>query len=188
VSDQGFDFQPPQSRRPPRRFEPPPWERDQFEQRAREQAEREREAAEAAERERAAREAADLAEASRWEIEQVESDEGETSAEPIEAAEGKRQVGIDGRVDDSLMEQLILGLKAEETPTLGGVWVLAVWAGAILVLVGIAVGAWGVTVVVNPSLGSTGKIGGMVLLVMCMTFMGIGAWMGYRALRQQGVL
>lgn len=184
MSDQGFDFQPPPPRRPPRRFEPPPWERDQFERHAEEQAERERLEREAAER---AREEADVAESARWEIEQVESEEGETAPEPSEAPNGERAAS-GAKVDDAVVEQLLLGLKAEEPSMLGGVWTVAVWAGAVLALVGIAIGVWGFMVLLDPKLGGMGKTGGMVLLVMCMTFMGIGAWMGYRALRQQGVL
>lgn len=120
-------------------------------------------------------------------MEQVESEEGESTAEPSEEI-GSGRAGSDGKVDDAVVEQLLLGLKAEEPPTLGGVWAVAVWAGAVLGLVGIAIGAWGLMVLLNPALGSRGKIGGMVLLVMSVTFVGIGAWMGYRALRQQGVL
>ena len=41
MSDQGFDFGPAPPKREARQFEPPPWERDQFEQRKREEAERE---------------------------------------------------------------------------------------------------------------------------------------------------
>jgi hypothetical protein len=110
----------------------------------------------------------------------------EIAAEPSDASAGERVAN--GADVDAVVEQLLLGLKAEEPSGLGSVWAFAIWAGAVLGLVGIAIGVWGLTVLLNQDLGSTGKVGGMVLMVMSMTFMGIGAWMGYRALRQQGVL
>lgn len=184
MSDQGFDFQPPAQRRPPRRFEPPPWERDQFERHAQEQAERERQEREA--EERAREEDALAAAAEKQDAERDDPAPTEVAQEAMR--EGNGEPEAPRQVDEAVVENLLLGLKAEETPTLSGLWAVAVWAGALLGLVGIAVGVWGTFVLLTPALGSRGKIGGMVLLMLGATFVGIGAWMGYRALRQQGVL
>ncbi len=48
MGDQDFNFRPPTERREPKQFEPPPWERDAFDEMARTKAEQEAAEAEAA--------------------------------------------------------------------------------------------------------------------------------------------
>lgn len=186
MSDQGFDFQPPLPRREPRGFNPPPWERDQFEQQERERVQQERAEKEQAARAKEARREDGLAETNSDSAGPglEASGDGMRTAPPSTAGEP----AAGGELDEALVEHLMLGLRAEEPPSLGSLWLVMVSAGIVLGLVGLALGVWGVAAMLNPAFGGMGKIGGTVMLVLCAAFVGGGAWMSYRALRQRGVL
>jgi hypothetical protein len=198
VSDKGFDFQPPPPRRQPREFEPPPWEKDQFEQLARERAEQERIEREAAlvaqaEAEKAASEHS--AEEDAGAGEQVAQaalpqSDGSTGVAETAPAGVEDQPAAEPRavLDERQVELLLLGLREEEPETLAGMWLVSSVAGAVVVVVGLAIGLWGTAAMFNRSLGSTGKLGGTVLVVFGLAFVGVGGWLVYRALRQRGVL
>jgi hypothetical protein len=192
VSDDGFDFGPPPPRREVRRFEPPPWEREQFERHAREQAERDR----------ARRDAQETArpeggtgsdEGSGGGIE--ESPPGSESAGgPLESGEPQTgqptgpatESSPKARIDEKQVAMMMLELRTEEPPTMTGVWMVILGAGVVVGLVGLVVAIWGVVALVR--LGKTGALGGSVLLVFGLTFAGISGGLIFKALRQRGVL
>jgi hypothetical protein len=198
VSDKGFDFQPPPPRRQPREFEPPPWEKDQFEQLARERAEQERierDAALAAQAEAEKVTSEPSAEADAGAGEQVaqdglpQSDDSEGVAETATAGVEHQPAGEPRVVlDERQVELLLMGLREEEPETLAGLWLVSSVAGVVVVVVGLAISVWGTAAMLNGSLGSTGKFGGTVLVVFGLAFVGVGGWLVYRALRQRGVL
>jgi len=190
VSD-GFDFRPPPPRREARRFEPPPWEREQFERLARERAEQE-----AAERELAAKLAADGA--------AREPESAETSADAPARAVAAEQVadvpsapassappasaGPKPELDEKHVARLMLELRAEEPRLLTGAWMVGLGSGLVLALAGFVLAAWGGFALSNSRLGQLGKLGGGILIVFGIGFVGTGGWLIFRALRQRGVL
>lgn len=187
MSDQGFDFKAPPPRRQPKPFEPPPWEKDQFEQLARERAEQERLQTEAA------LAAAAPEEESEPSSEEVLSAAGEDVSRREEAHElaeeaDQRPEGPRVQLDERQVELMMLGLREEEPPALESMWLVNLAAGAVVGIVGLALGVWGAAAFFNAKLGETGKLGGMVMAVFGVAFIGIGGWLMYRALRQRGVL
>jgi hypothetical protein len=195
VSDKGFDFQPPPPRRQPRQFEPPPWERDQFERQARERAEQERIEKEAAQAEAARAAPEQPTKKDAGISEQVAqpvstaSDGGEGGAEPTSADVEERPAAEPRTVlDERQVELLLLGLREEEPESLAGLWLVGLTAGAVVMVVGLAISLWGTAAMFNSALGSTGKLGGTVLVVFGLAFVGVGGWLVYGALRQRGVL
>jgi hypothetical protein len=198
VSDKGFDFQPPPPRRQPRQFEPPPWEKTQFEQHARERAEQERIEREAA---LAAQDEADKAASEKFveedagageEVAQAASSESEGSTAVAESAptdiEEQPVAGPRTVLDERQVDLLLLGLREEEPETLAGLWLVSLVANVVVMLVGLVISMWGTAAMVNTRLGSTGKLGGAVLVVFGLAFVGVGGWLVYGALRQRGVL
>jgi hypothetical protein len=183
VSDDGFDFGPAPPRREVRRFEPPPWEQEQFDRHAREQAERDRALAEA-------QEAAQPAAASGTGERLGEDAVGGTTADQEPGGSRGEEAGAESgpkaQVDEKQVAMMMLELRTEEPPTLAGVWMVILGAGIVVALVGLVVAIWGVAVLVR--LGKTGALGGSVLLVFGLTFAGIGGGLIFKALRQRGVL
>lgn len=205
MSDGGFDFRPPPPRREARRFEPPPWERDQFEKLARERAEQEKAeldaALAAAEIAAAARPAQEADPASGPTPEEVQSGspqagveraaEGEIDRGPVAAAEAKAAAVLEVpkvELDDKQVALMMLDLRAEEPVSLQAAWAVNLGAGGIVGLVGLVIGVWGIVALANRNLGTTGTLGGMVLVAFGVGFVAIGGWLIYKALRQRGVL
>jgi hypothetical protein len=199
VSDDGFDFSPTPPRRDARRFEPPPWERDQFEQHAREQAEREkaeREAVLAAAKIAAAMLPSEVAEGESSTAEGAPLTDGAgaegTPAAPPTGVAGQnvlKRAGVDKpALDEKQVAMMMLELRADEVPVLQRAWLVNFVAGVTTTVVGLAIAIWGALAFGNRNLGATGTFGGMVLVVFGVAFAGIGGWLIYRALRQRGVL
>ena len=184
MSDQGFV--PPPPRREPRPFEPPPWEREQFEQHAREQAEREAAAEAARARAIAEQEAAQTA---KWAAEDAASAAGQAGATGApEVGASPAAAASKGEVDENQVALMLLGLRAEEPAVLEGAWIVTVIASGVVMLVGLTIAIWGGAVLARPGLPTAGVLGGVVLLGFGLAFLGIGVWAAFRALRQQGVL
>jgi len=203
VSDEDFNFQPPLPTREVKPFEPPPWEKEQFERLARERA------AQAAAEQAAA---GALVEAERQEAENTTqaavaagSAMGgeEVAADRVNvvvATQEARETGVGdpprpsdspqvkGKVDEAQLAAMMMGLRAEEPPALGGAWVIALVSAIVMGAVGIVLLIWGIVALTRPNMGPTGTMGGMVLLTFGLIFLGACIWLGLRTLRQQGVL
>jgi hypothetical protein len=188
VSD-GFDFGPPKERREARTFEPPPWERAQFDELA-----RQKEAERQAEQEAAAQQAADSLAAAHAEAELIVLPEPvvvEATATVIaEAASAavRFEAAPKQPLDDKKIAALMLELRAEEPRSLEGLWAVSVGAGTITAVIGVAVFVWGVFALGKPGIGTAGTFVGLVMLAFGVAFLGIGGWMIFRGLRQRGVL
>jgi hypothetical protein len=187
VSDQGFDFGPPPSKREARPFEPPPWERDQFEQHRRELAEREAAAQAARDQVLAEQEAARLVEQGVAVSAAAETDGAQPEAagenDEVPAAAVPR-----AEVDEKQVALLMLGLRAEEPRALEGAWVVNLAAGAVVAMVGFASGIWGAIALSKRGMPVAGTLGAFVLLAFGLGFLGVGGWLIFKALRQRGVL
>jgi hypothetical protein len=169
VSDQGFNFNPPPRREGKKAFEPPPWERDQFEELAR-----------------------------RREAEQVvtAAPAGETTA-ATEGVAGASQPeapapSIASRKsleEDPRVQAMMVGLKKEEASNRMDPWRVVVSAGVVLASVGGVLVVWGAfAMAAARGSGAMGLLGGGVLVVFGCVFFGVGLWIALRILRQRGVL
>jgi len=164
VGDQGFNFtQPP--RRERKTFEPPPWERDQYESDA--QAPRT--------------------------TEEQELPLSEPEGEPQPAVEPAEMPKDSGEKHEALGEKQIaamfVDLRAEEPPAMSDVWKVALAAAAVVGVVGIVLIIWAISALATA--GKTGQVGwfsGLVLLFFGAGFFGVGLWLAERTLRQRGVL
>jgi len=196
VGDQDFDFGTSGKRREARTFEPPPWERDQFARLAKERAERE--AAEAAEA--AARAAVGLA-ASQGSAaigmaptvagvnpaSAFDAEEARIAASPFASADAGAG-GVPGPVDERQIAVMMMDLRSEEPPALGSAWVAVMVSAIVLGAVGIVLTAWGLVELAQAGGSSFGALGGGVLTMFGLGFAGLGAWLAFKTLRQQGVL
>jgi len=153
-------------RREPRRFEPPPWEREQFER---------------LERERArdvvpvAPEVAPDAEA-RPEPATPEPKPSATEPEPGPAG----PPGVDA---------MLLALKAEEPSAVEAAWKFGLAAAVLVGTIGFMLVIWGMVALARSAgSGPAGIMGATIMSVMGGLFVGLATWMGARSLKQRGVL
>jgi len=202
VSDQDFNFRPPVERREAKPFEPPPWEKPQFDELERRRV---------AEQEAAARRAAEQAEAENLAADVVASMQpaaaepdasaalGEIAAPKLDAAPASAPVAAEhggvtpidsaASLDEKRVAAMLMVLQAEEPPAFAGVWKVALGASALSAVLGLVLTVWGVVALVKfRAAGVTGMVGGMALLLFGIGFTAVGAWIGFKALREQGVL
>lgn len=165
MSDQELNFRPPVQRRQPRRFEPPPWEKEAFE---------------------AARETAEET-GREQEHGHVESEEQVRTQEQ----ESKRsdEPAAAGGVEERVMLEMLADLAAQEPKADKAVHRVAYASALFLVLVGGVLIVWGMAALVSSSTtGMVGTLGGSVMLLFGAGFTGAAVWLAIRTLRQQGVL
>jgi len=181
VSDQDFNFNPPPRREAKKAFEPPPWEREQFEELARR------------------REDEHVVEGPT-----VEGEETFAAAEPvgemppavIEVGPSAKGPGLTPQPvegpspeEDPRIEAMMIGLRNEEPAFGSEIWKAGIASGVVLASVGAVLIVWGVFAIAAASrAGLIGLLGGVVLLVFGFGFAGVGGWMAFRILRQRGVL
>jgi hypothetical protein len=95
----------------------------------------------------------------------------------------------EGVEEDPRIEAMLLGLKNEEPPFGTQIWKFSLTAGAVLVLIGAVIVVWGGFAMAAASrTGPLGSLGGGILVVFGLGFLGVGGWIAVRTLRQQGVL
>jgi hypothetical protein len=145
------EHRPPQ----PRSFEPPPWEKEQFEELARQRRERERESLERAETEAAV---ARLAEMDR-------------------AAPGSP-------IDEKQVSAMLIQLSAEEPPALHGARRASKVAAAAVGLFGVAVITVGaVTGAMSIGKEALAGVGAAIVAFIGMVILGLAVWLWVRAER-----
>jgi len=197
VSDQDFNFN-PQPRREAKPFEPPPWEQPQFEELAR------RKAADQAEAEAAALALAEahgtdeltaavqaattqVVDAPAEEVAPARSTTPTPVATPVVSA-GTKKIDSEEELDPRIPAMLI-GLRSEDPPFGTGLWRVPLVAGAVLAAIGVLLMIWGAfAMAAVRKTGVAGSLGGGILVAFGIVFIGIGGWMAFRTLRQQGVL
>jgi hypothetical protein len=166
---EGFDFTQPE-RREPKGFEPPPWEKEAFEElrRRREQAPAQADA-----------------------VEGAESGVPGAIEEPAGVAEEKPTTG-DGSprvVEDREVVVMLASLAAEEPNAQHGIHAVALSAAAVLVVFGLVLVVWGVVALVRSGrTGDVGLLGGSLFLFFGVAAVGFAVWLTVRTLRQRGVL
>jgi hypothetical protein len=184
VPDEGFDFR---ERREAKRFEPPPWEREQFEELARKRAEEEADRAQEAEREVAPTKPGGLDAAAG-----PEQAAGPETGETTESEPAEDRAGSDARaggVEDARLNEMLADLAIEEIPSARGVWKVSVAVGGIMVAFGAVFLFWGIAALVAvKKTGAIGTFGGSVLLLFGIGFVSGGVYLVVKNLRQQGVL
>lgn len=169
-------------RRAPKAFEPPPWEREQFDELAKNKQAEEAEATPPpgpgdlpAEE---APEPADAKEPGQWTAEPVASG---GSVDPRTESSAK--------VDDAALVEMMATLAAEEPPATQGLWqlgvIVAVGIGA-LGLMMLVIGAVGLSKTADS--GPIGVLGGTILVGFGIGMIAIAVWMTVRTLKQRGVL
>jgi hypothetical protein len=183
VSDQDLNFYPPERREAKKAFEPPPWEQEQFNELARRKEAEKTAAAIAAGVTNEGPVAAGISEER-----PLDAPSGELAR--TEDSTPKAPVGTDsGSETDPRVEAMLLGLRHEDPPFGKQLWKVAMAAGAVLALVGTVLTVWGVVAVsAARRTGALSALGGGVLVVFGLGFIGVGGWMAFRTLRQQGVL
>jgi hypothetical protein len=192
VSDQDFNFRPQPERRAPKSFEPPPWEQAQFDELERRKAEELARSEKAAAEARQAEAAAALPDDGSAEdvitvAAVVRAPSAEEKAVP-RAASGDDRLA-DAGVSERQVEAMLLGLRTEEPPVGRGLWKFALASAAFIVVVGLVLAIWGaVALVAARKTGATGALGGVVLITFGIGFVGVGVWVAFRTLREQGVL
>lgn len=179
MNDQDFDFSPPPPRRERKEFEPPPWEKHLFEERA-----QEKEPDTDAERSEPADGSVSPAEAER-----VTGKPDVSYSPPPADGEGEPEKP---QLDEALVAAMMFELRAEEVPATRMFVKATLAAGAVLLLVGIVMVVWAFTMIAvalrRPDQGRPGLFVGVTVLVFGAGFAATGAWFVFKTLRQQGVL
>ena len=160
-------------RKNPSRFEPPPWEKEQFDELAKKKA---------AEEARIASE------------QQVQQAQAETKRKSEEDADRRLQEAAkrtaakgDGGEEIIDMGQMMVLLQAEEPSSGKGLWKAGVISGTFLAFVGAIFMVWGIVAIrVTQGAGSTGQLGAGILMFFGIGFIAIAAWTIQRSLRQRG--
>jgi hypothetical protein len=181
ASDGDIHF-PPGQRRDKPTFEPPPWERDQFEELARQKREAEQAQAEADE----------LKAASLAVLDESADEESPVPVDPEEARPESRQPEEGAEkpeLDPKHVEVLMMGLRSEEPRPEEAYWKISMIAGVTSALIGLVVTTWGVVALATPKQPGIGPFMLVaMLLVFGIGFMVGGAWVVFNSLRQRGVL
>ncbi len=177
MGDQDFDFSPPPPRRERKEFEPPPWEKDKFDELAKRASDS---TSETVDSERGLHEEPEFVEPVL--ITKQVAQEPETQPEP------KTEVQLDeGRVTAMLFE-----LRAEDPPANRGFSKVGLIAGIVLLALGILLVIWAAVMIAvalqRGAQGRTGVMVGLTVLMFGAGFTGTGAWFVFKSLRQQGVL
>lgn len=174
------------NRKQPRSFEPPPWERAQFEELARERAERQAES----ELDEAL---ADLT------APKTEPPLAEVTPEAVPAptprhevpADAGRPVGSEkdgGELDEKAVAAMFVQLRMEEPEHDQSLWRVGLVFSAVAGLLGSILMVWGIAALIRTGTTAAGMIGGSILIAFGGLFVGIGVWMAVRSLKERGVL
>lgn len=171
-------------RREAKGFEPPPWEQEQFEELQRRRAE-----------ERAAREAETESEprapalAPTEQAQEARQEEG-AGARAEEATTASAGSAEDGpQLDDKVAARMLAELSAEEPRANRGFWRIGLASSASVIVLGAVLMIWGIVGLMRTmNSGPTGVMGGLILIIMGVSFISMGAWTAYRSLQQRGVL
>jgi hypothetical protein len=179
MATQGDIHFPPGQRREKPTFEPPPWEKEQFE----ELSKRKQEAAS----ESAANEAPESTAIHAVSENPAESSQPGLEAEDLGAAAAPSSDG-GPRLDEKQVELLMMGLRAEEPLPEREYQRVSMAAGVVSALIGVLITTWAVVGLSALKGNPAGWFFVLVLLIFGIGFMAGGGWLVFRALRQQGVL
>jgi hypothetical protein len=193
MGDEDFNF-PPSERRETKRFEPPPWERDAFDELSRAK-EAEEGAARAAEAAQAAEAAAAIEVAAARASDVVAAADAEQQAATT-AASGDRggvtQAAVEEpSVSEAQVTEMMAGLREEEPTSMQSYSAIAIALSVFTGLVGVVMLVWARAMFVSAAARGTGRVGmisGSIVAFFGALFIGLSMWVAVRALRQRGVL
>lgn len=190
MSDKDFDLHRPTTRREVKRFEPPPWEREAFEELQRRKAEQEQ-----AEQEQAEMSSAEEAiaqapqqvgsepQTAQGNATEVEPRTSEPSSTPGHAAEQKPQV------PEHVVIEMMAELSAQEPSIQPAVHTVSLISALTVAAIGTVMMLWGIAALVGSrTTGAIGAFGGTVLLLFGAAAIAGAVWLAVRTLRQRGVL
>jgi hypothetical protein len=184
VSDGDIHFPPGQRREKPR-FEPPPWERDLFDEMSKRNQE------EVPAPQEPALEVVQPAEPAKVEDEPAPMTDLSARLDEVQFEKVEEDTGESEKpkLDESQVEVLLMGLRAEEPRPENIFRKVTIVAGVVSALIGLALVTWGIIAFATPGQSGSGPalLGGMLLL-FGFGLIGGGAWVVYTSLRQQGVL
>lgn len=157
-------------KRPPKQFEPPPWERPQFEelQKAR----------------RAEQDDAQISE----EISRIAEPEAVPTAPTPQAVPTATTKPASGPKDeDPAVIEMLARLSAEEPPPSDAIWRVGLLSSLIVASLGVMMLVWGIIGLASTASQSpAGRMGGVILMTFGVGFIGLAAWMTDRSLKQRG--
>jgi hypothetical protein len=179
VDDKQFNLRVPAEVKQPRRFEPPPWERDAFEKVQRQREAEKQEPLPAAVEQEAAASAEPLADP-------VVVDDGAQS----QGSPPRKTASVSGeQIEERVLLEMLAGLAAEEPSSEPTYRKISHAASLLLVALGGVLIVWGMAALMSAgTTGMVGSLGGGVMLFFGSGFIGGAAWMTVKTLRQQGVL
>jgi hypothetical protein len=154
-----------EARRP---FEPPPWEREQFES-----LRREREASEPQALEPEAAEAAAVEEPAAEPVAEKRTDataKAEERAEPGEA----------------LVTEMLFELGASEPRVDEHLRVVRAIAAGFMLFLGVSMVGWGIAATAKAQGHAVGLAAAMLVMLLGLTMVGTGAWIGLRSMKERG--
>ena len=168
-------------KRHPRGFEPPPWEREQFEE-----LEQRRTEQGPAPEEVPAEEAPEPSAEQPAEADTPSPAAPESEAEP--ASDAKGDAGPGGEIDEAKANELLAGLRAEEPTSAQFRW--AGIAGAVFLgMIGAVLMIWGMGALqATQGKGTQGWLGAAGTIIFGAGFIAIAGWVVYKNLQRQGVL
>ena len=163
-------------RREAKKFEPPPWEKEQFDQ-----------PSEAQKEQRVEQETTEQPKPAEVEAEEEE----EVSAEKVIQKETSTPPLAEGQAgpSEAQMEAMLVSLKAEEPKGDRAFWKWGLVFSALMALTGSVVMIWGIVAFqATRGTGTAGVAGSSIMIIFGAAFIAIAGWAAYKILRQQGVL
>ncbi|MDP2400729.1 MAG: hypothetical protein Q8M66_02010 [Actinomycetota bacterium] len=170
-------------KRPAKQFEPPPWERSQFEEL---QKSRRAEEDDAHIEQEISRITEDSETNARTELSAQSAavvTAASSDAVPITPAP---PVSEPTDVDPAVLEMLVK-LSAEEPPPSEAIWKVGLLSSLTVASLGVMMLVWGIIGLVSAASESpAGRMGGVILMTFGAGFIGLAAWMTNRSLKQRG--
>lgn len=165
-------------------FEPPPWEREQFEELRRRRQEQERL------EQLAASEVVPEEQPPGTELQPAETArDAEVSQEDVASDQRMKEKPSREGTDEKMMAAMLLQLQAEEPARNEALWKIGIVFSVGATAIGLVLLTWGIVAMVRTgSLGATGVVGSTILMAFGGLFVGLGIWTAVRSLKQRGVL
>jgi|GEM_PF-1148806 len=166
-------------RNTPKPFEPPPWEKDQFEDLARKRVVKQDDMA--------------IEQALQSLENTVAPEKAVVPAKHEERAQSPTGESVErGPKEKELppqTEMLLSQLKQQEPRTNDSLWKIGLVFALIVGIIGLVLTVWGVTgIIAGRENGATAFVGGSIMIFFGLLFVSMAAWLSVRTMRQQGVL
>jgi hypothetical protein len=174
-------------KREARKFEPPPWERAQFDELQQRQAEAEEAArvAEAAAADTAPEDVAAGILPAETSVEAAVPAMTEPAGQQV-AASAPKAAPKPLPIPEAQVDAMLLQLGSDEPKVDEHLKIVGVFSSAIAMLIGVSLFAWGVYAMITASGTIAGAVGAMIVLGMGLVIGLTGFWLGWRVTNRQG--